>query len=292
MTDADRLAMSPELCDSIRVMAESDLGATDWPAETILRLLATIAALRAPTIVADARPPSSEGVEAIAAERRRQVTVEGWSPEHDDAHDEGDLLAAAICYAEDAFWGPRGDPKPRDGWPWDAKWWKPKGKLRNLARAGALIAAEFDRTVRQARHGASDRLEAALATPSPTIAAPSTSQADDAALVEVVLMIAGLQENAGQHGDAHHLRKAAKRIEALSATPRQVSIAAPSPSNDCADKSAVIARVEALESFGAMVELTTLLGTREMVTGAEVEVVSAAQLRAALAERGANDKHE
>lgn len=134
------------------------------------------AALRAPTIAADARPPSSEGVEAIAAERRRQVTVEGWSPEHDDAHDEGDLLAAAICYAEDAFWGPRGDPKPRDGWPWDAKWWKPKGKLRNLARAGALIAAEFDRTVRQARHGASDRLEAAaLATPSPTIAAPSPS---------------------------------------------------------------------------------------------------------------------
>lgn len=42
--------------------------------------------------------------------------------------------------------------------------------------------------------------------------------------------------------------------------------------------------VESLESFGATVELTTLLGTREMVTGAEVEVVSAAQLRAALAQ--------
>lgn len=168
-----------------------------------------------PTIAADARPPSSEGVEAIAAERRRQVTVEGWSPQHDDAHDEGDLLAAAICYAEDAFWGPRGDPKPRDGWPWDAKWWKPKGKLRNLARAGALIAAEFDRTVRQARHGASDRLEAALATPSPT--------PEDSSTVE--------QPTLNRLTDSAEGREPKRRAfdSPSSATPTP-TIAAPSPS--------------------------------------------------------------
>lgn len=113
-----------------------------------------------------------------------------------------------------------------------------------------------------------------FATPSPTIAALEPIQLTESEAAEL---------------DA--FRAKPSRAEGLTFTPVP-TIAAPSPSNDCADKSAVIARVEALESFGAMVELTTRLGTREMVTGAEVEVVSAAQLRAALAERGANDKHE
>jgi hypothetical protein len=42
-------------------MAESGLGATDWPAETVLRLLATIAALATPSPIA-APSPSSEAL--------------------------------------------------------------------------------------------------------------------------------------------------------------------------------------------------------------------------------------
>jgi hypothetical protein len=30
-------------------------------------------------------------------------------------------------------------------WPWSFEWWKPKDRIRNLVRAGALIAAEIDR---------------------------------------------------------------------------------------------------------------------------------------------------
>jgi hypothetical protein len=30
-------------------------------------------------------------------------------------------------------------------WPWDESWWKPGDRIRELAKAGALIAAEIDR---------------------------------------------------------------------------------------------------------------------------------------------------
>jgi hypothetical protein len=42
------------------------------------------------------------GIELIAAERERQVSVEGWTPEHDDKHDSGSLVAAAVTYALEA----------------------------------------------------------------------------------------------------------------------------------------------------------------------------------------------
>lgn len=102
------------------------------------------------------------GVSLIATERRRQVEREGWTPEHDDEHGDGELAKAAACYA---------DPKrpmrrvhhqpPRDpaysfkipaAWPWDAEWWKPTpdDRVRELTKAGALIAAEIDRLMRAA----------------------------------------------------------------------------------------------------------------------------------------------
>lgn len=84
----------------------------------------------------------STGIEAIAAERRRQVASENWSPEHDDAHESGELARAAVCYAQEA--GGRLVCPPKL-WPWEASWWKPKDRRSDLVRAGALIAAEIDR---------------------------------------------------------------------------------------------------------------------------------------------------
>ncbi|WP_253187347.1 hypothetical protein [Pseudomonas aeruginosa] len=34
----------------------------------------------------------------VQAERKRQVEVEGWTPEHDDAHSHGQMARAAACY--------------------------------------------------------------------------------------------------------------------------------------------------------------------------------------------------
>jgi hypothetical protein len=99
-------------------------------------------------------PPSAEpqagvvddAVVLIAAERRRQTEVEGWTPEHDDGHRHSEMAEAAACYA--SLNGRDAEPPVR--WPWDERWWKPKGRVRDLVRAGALIAAEIDRLQRAA----------------------------------------------------------------------------------------------------------------------------------------------
>ena len=84
------------------------------------------------------------GVERIAAERQRQIEVEGWTAEHDRQHHQNTaLIEAAICYALDAT----GDISQlgRGRWPWERGSWKPDTRIRDLEKAGALIAAEIDR---------------------------------------------------------------------------------------------------------------------------------------------------
>ena len=51
--------------------------------------------------VADKSAPgfAEQGAQMIAAERARQVSVEGWTPEHDDQATNGSLAIAAACYA-------------------------------------------------------------------------------------------------------------------------------------------------------------------------------------------------
>lgn len=89
----------------------------------------------------------------VLAERFRQVSEEGFTPEKDDAYVQGELARAAGCYAL----GPK--LVPIDGrcaesarpawWPWDRAWWKPKGRRADLVRAGALIIAEIERMDRE-----------------------------------------------------------------------------------------------------------------------------------------------
>lgn len=84
------------------------------------------------------------GVEMISAERRRQVETEGWTAEHDDAHGDGALAQAAACYLMPTVLM---DPAACY-WPWSREWWKPGDRIRDLTKAGALIAAELDRLQR------------------------------------------------------------------------------------------------------------------------------------------------
>lgn len=93
------------------------------------------------------------GVDLIGLERTRQKLQEGWTPEHDDAHDMGELVTAAVCYAVYASHQVREQPPPvgliETRWPWASHWWKPSDPIRNLQKAGALIAAELDRLQRR-----------------------------------------------------------------------------------------------------------------------------------------------
>ncbi|WP_410734112.1 ead/Ea22-like family protein [Citrobacter freundii] len=88
----------------------------------------------------------------VVAERQRQKTIEGWTPEHDDEHCNGELAMAAVCYINETGTVNRNGGKPW-GWPWDASWWKPKTRRRNLVKAGALILAEIERIDRAAGIG-------------------------------------------------------------------------------------------------------------------------------------------
>lgn len=82
------------------------------------------------------------GAELIAAERHRQIDSEGWTPAHDDGWTAHQLVDAAVSYAVDAI---THTPRPPREWPWDSRWWKPSDPIRDLVKAGALIAAEIDR---------------------------------------------------------------------------------------------------------------------------------------------------
>lgn len=101
---------------------------------------------------------SNEAIADIAKERARQISAEGWTPEHDDEHGGGDMALAASCYANLSGLMERSHHRRETGlattassmltpidWPWDEKWWKPKTTRENLVRAGALIVAEIER---------------------------------------------------------------------------------------------------------------------------------------------------
>lgn len=100
------------------------------------------------------------GIELIAEERQRQIEVEGWTPEHDAEHEKEEIALAAACYVtpsnnleykSEGFFGSERDFKVPKLWPWDDEWYKPalddgkESRIRELQKAGALIAAEIDR---------------------------------------------------------------------------------------------------------------------------------------------------
>lgn len=100
-----------------------------------------LAALTPSAVSGDA----GEGLAAIAAERKRQIEVEGWSTEHDDEHADCQMAGAAACYAMSAIPHWAKHEAIRLLWPWSKDWWKPRSHRENLVRAGALIAAEIER---------------------------------------------------------------------------------------------------------------------------------------------------
>lgn len=91
----------------------------------------------------------------VLAERGRQMDQEGWTHEHDDEHDSGELALAASCYAEASTFRrgsrtPLQDMHTSNLWPWGASCWRPGDGRRSLVKAGALILAEIERLDRLA----------------------------------------------------------------------------------------------------------------------------------------------
>ena len=91
------------------------------------------------------------GVDVIIRERKRQITVEKYTTEHDDQHSDGSIAQVASIYAMPTdkrdMWN-----KIPNNWPWENEFWKPtpKDRIKELTKAGALIVAEIERLKRLA----------------------------------------------------------------------------------------------------------------------------------------------
>lgn len=105
---------------------------------------------------------NSQAVLDVAVERWRQMSDEGWTPKHDDEHDDGSLAAAAGCYARlaaeavkcqfPAAWvESHGWMETQPDWPWEGGP-KPAPIRRMLIKAAALILAEIERIDRKEGH--------------------------------------------------------------------------------------------------------------------------------------------
>lgn len=96
-------------------------------------------------------PKSALGM--IAGERARQI-YQGFTADHDDGHQEGDLAAAACCYAKFSSCLTKGCSVDEimdlyvNDYPWDDESFRPGDRMDCLVKAGAFIVAEIERIQR------------------------------------------------------------------------------------------------------------------------------------------------
>lgn len=88
------------------------------------------------------------GVELIAIERKRQIEELGYDYTHDALYANNQLAIAGGTYAinpiiNDAMIDQNGKPYL---WPWSEEYWRPspENRIKELIKAGALIAAQID----------------------------------------------------------------------------------------------------------------------------------------------------
>lgn len=100
----------------------------------------------------NSKSSNMDGIELIRKERERQINVEGYNAEHDDAEKADSLSTAGAIYA--LPWNIRTIINATRYWPWDKSFYKPSksdhtdARIKELVKAGALIAAEIDRLKR------------------------------------------------------------------------------------------------------------------------------------------------
>lgn len=95
-------------------------------------------------------PVHPTGVDLIREERERQIREEGFHPDSDMIYEDHQLAFAAATYALPAVADKARSFKRIHLWPWAPQWWKPSvnDRIKELKKAGALIAAEIDRLLR------------------------------------------------------------------------------------------------------------------------------------------------
>ncbi|HFZ7939642.1 TPA: hypothetical protein ACIO7S_001459 [Salmonella enterica subsp. enterica serovar Birkenhead] len=116
-----------------------------WPVENSVGIVVGAPELADGVHELYAAPQLTPAAADVLAERHRQITVKGWTPEHDDTYIGFELAAAAISYIE---------PMEAENY-WPADWhddsFRPSDYRRNLVKATALLLAELERLDRQSQ---------------------------------------------------------------------------------------------------------------------------------------------
>lgn len=103
----------------------------------------------------DALAPTVIAFQEILIERGRQLG-KGWTRDHDDRLEDGEIAQAAAAYALAARDGRalccNGCRMPlyQTAWPWPPEQFKPKSYRENLICAAAMLIAEIERFDRRA----------------------------------------------------------------------------------------------------------------------------------------------
>jgi hypothetical protein len=92
-------------------------------------------------------PATPTGIDLIKEERRRVIHEEGFTVDNDKIYEDEQLSFAAATYALPAMVDKTPCFKRIHLWPWSPMWWKPSpdDRIKELKKAGQLIAAEIDR---------------------------------------------------------------------------------------------------------------------------------------------------
>ena len=95
-----------------------------------------------PAPQAASEPVATQAARDVLAERQRQISTEGYTPEHDDEHGAEEFGRAASVYANSHVYDVIGASYM--GWPWDEAWYKPTTQRRNFVKAAALLLAGIE----------------------------------------------------------------------------------------------------------------------------------------------------
>lgn len=151
---AERPAPDATLTDQVNIILCENSAWVAMPNRDVAAQIALAALIAAHTIIAKEQEEFdlTPFERRVLAERRRQQTVEGWTPEHDDKHRKGEMARAGACYALASCGFSETAMKY---WPmsWATRWLKSTTPTRDLEKAGALILAEGERIERAAAKG-------------------------------------------------------------------------------------------------------------------------------------------
>lgn len=133
-----------ELGNAIKITIEGPTSTSEnvlTPME-VKELLSSLVTHHSQSAPVEVQAVLTQAARDVLAERQRQISAEGYTPEHDDEHGAEEFGRAASVYANSNVYDVIGASYM--GWPWDESCYKPTTQRRNFVKATALLLAGIE----------------------------------------------------------------------------------------------------------------------------------------------------